>query len=112
MAIHVLRSRATAEQVREMLETLDTYVKVVVDVEFGILAGGGAMHADCEQVLMDQGSQQENLWGANWYSDSGDVEFQSLINIRPHQGNRSMIIQDSDLQRRVEAVISKVFGES
>ncbi len=59
--IHIIRSRATAQQIAEMLEALDGYIKLAVDVERGILAGGGAMHADCESALLDDGSEQEDI---------------------------------------------------
>ena len=54
--IHFIRDPATSDQMQEMLEMLETYVKLAVDIERGILAGGGAMHADCEAVLLEDGS--------------------------------------------------------
>jgi hypothetical protein len=65
--IHVIRSRATPEQVQQMLEVLGIYIKLAVDVDRAILAGGGELHADCEQVLLMDGSEQANVWGADWY---------------------------------------------
>lgn len=53
--IHIIRDRATSEQMREMLEILESYVKLAVDIDRGILTGGGGMHADCEAVLLDDG---------------------------------------------------------
>lgn len=49
--IHLLHSRATKKQVDEMLETLGVYIKLAVDIKRSILAGGGALHADCEAAL-------------------------------------------------------------
>ncbi len=80
--IHIVRSRATAQQLAEMLETLSDYIKLAVDVQRGILAGGGAMHADCESALLDDGSVQENVWGADWNPADQEVSYESLINIR------------------------------
>jgi hypothetical protein len=88
--IHLLRSRVTAEQLAEMLEELQTYVKLAVDVERGIVAGGGEWHADCEQVLLMDGSRQDDIWGADWLPDGKQVQFEALINIRPRQQNRSI----------------------
>ena len=48
MKIHIIRNRPTPEQIREMLEELETYIKLAVDVERNVLAGGGEYHADCE----------------------------------------------------------------
>jgi hypothetical protein len=88
----------------EMLEILETYIKLAVDVERGILAGGGAMHADCEYVLLEDGSQQEDVWGADWNPATQEVTFESLINIRPRQNNRSLEIQDPILRSQVEQI--------
>ena len=108
--IYIIRERATKEQMQEMMEMLETYVKLVVDIERGILAGGGAMHADCEAVLLEDGSQQEFIWGADWNPESQEVTFESLINIRPRQNNRSLELQDPELRARVEQVTRKLLG--
>lgn len=57
--IHLLRERATPEQLEDMLATLETYVKVAVDVRRDVLAGGGILHADCGEVLLQDGSKAE-----------------------------------------------------
>ena len=102
--IHIIRSRATAQQMTEMLEALDGYIKLAVDVERGILAGGGAMHADCESALLADGSVQENVWGADWYPSSQQVAYESLINIRPRQGNRSLEVNDPAIRSRIAEI--------
>jgi hypothetical protein len=105
MKIHIIRQRATEKESFEMLDELETYIKLAVDVERNILAGGGEYHADCEEVLLEDGSRQEDIWGADWYPDSRKVEFGALINIRPHQGNRGMEIGDSQLRAKIETII-------
>jgi hypothetical protein len=105
MKIHIIRNRATQEQKREMLEELETYIKLAVDVERSILAGGGEYHADCEEVLFEDGSRQEDIWGADWHPESRIVGFGALINIRPHQGNRGMEIESPKLRERIETII-------
>ena len=57
MKIHLIREHATKEQFAEMLAMLQARIKLAVDVERGILAGGGEMHADCEAVLLEDGSR-------------------------------------------------------
>ena len=69
-----------------MLADLDAFIKVVVDIQQGVMTGGGEMHADGEQLLLEQGSQQEDLWGANYYPVTREIRFEALINIRPRQG--------------------------
>src|SRR3990170_6243659 len=99
MKIHIIRQRATEKETREMLEELETYVKLAVDVERNVLAGGGEYHADCEEILLVDGSRQHDVWGADWYPESKTVEFVALINIRPQQGNRGMEIEDPKLRK-------------
>jgi hypothetical protein len=108
--IHVIRSRATVQQMTEMLEILEGYIKLAVDVERGILAGGGAMHADCESALLDDGSVQENVWGADWYPSSQQVAYESLINIRPRQGNRSLEVNDPVIRSRIAEIVRGLLG--
>jgi len=108
MAIHLIREPATPAQIGEMLQSLDTYIKLAVDVERSMLAGGGEYHADCEEVLLEEGSRQENIWGADWYPDSRTVKFGALINIRPRQRNLGMDIEDLALRARVESVVRKL----
>jgi len=109
--LHIIREKATSEQIKDMLQMLETYVKLAVDIERGILAGGGAMHADCEAVLLEDGSQQEFIWGADWDPTAQQVTFESLINIRPRQNNPSMEILDPEIRRRVADVTVKLLGD-
>ncbi len=82
-----------------MLEPQVSYIKLAVDVARGILAGGGEYHADCEEILLENGSRQEDIWGADWYPENRTVTFGALINIRPREGNRSMEIEDAARER-------------
>lgn len=107
MKIHIIRQRATEKETREMLEELETYVKLVVDVERNVLAGGGEYHADCEETLLEDGSRQEDIWGADWYPESKTVEFVALINIRPRQGNRGMEIEDPKLRAKIDTIVHR-----
>ncbi|MCL4835838.1 MAG: hypothetical protein KJZ86_25595 [Caldilineaceae bacterium] len=109
--IHTVTQKSTAQQISEMLDVYPTMIKIVVDIRRRIVAGGGEMHADCESVLLDMGSEQDDLWGANWYPAEQRVEFESLINIRPRLGNRSLVIQSEDIRRTVESVTREVLGD-
>ncbi len=85
-------------------------VKAVVDIATGIMAIGGELHADEEQVLLDRGSRQGDLWGINLYPDQFPdddwLEFDSMINIRPAQGNRSRSVDNPQLQERIRGVVA------
>ena len=108
--IHLLDCPATPQQIQEMLEVYPILIKIVVDVRRRVLAGGGEMHADCEAVLLEHGSEQDDLWGANWYPTEQQVEFESLINIRPRLGNRSIVIQSEEIRGTVAAVAQDLLG--
>ncbi len=108
--IHIIRSQATKQEMNEMMQMLGAYVKLAVDIRRGLLAGGGEMHADCEEVLLDDGSSQADVWGADWYPSSQSVRFESLINIRPRQNNRSMEILDPRLRQQVETIVQTLLG--
>jgi len=68
------------------------------------------MHADCEQLLLENGSEQDDIWGANWYPAEQRIEFEALINIRTRLGNRSILIQSEEIRRKVEAVTQEILG--
>jgi len=83
-------------------------VKLVVDVEKEIIAIGGDLHADAETMLLEQGSDQKNLWGANfypWNSPDQRISFIALINIRPHQDNPSLEILNEAIKHKVNTII-------
>lgn len=89
-------------------------VKYVVDVERERIAIGGELHADAEQVLINAGSRQQDLWGANYYPGRGRdgcVEFTSLINISPARSNRGMEITDSALRARIQSLSWSLIGD-
>jgi hypothetical protein len=108
--IHLIRTPATLQQIEEMLQSLDTYIKLAVDIDRGILTGGGVMHADCESVLLEDGSYQENIWGADWNHTSQRVTFESLIKIRPRQNNPSLEILDPSRRDRVAQNTQHLLG--
>jgi hypothetical protein len=102
--IHLLRTRATKQQLAEMLELLSVYIKLAVDIRQGILAGGGELHADCEAVLIEAGCRQEDIWGADWFPNKREIRFESLINVKSRQ-NRSMMIRELSIRRQVEQIV-------
>lgn len=108
--IHLLKETATATQIQEMLEEYDKMIKIVVDIRRRVLSGGGEMHSDCESVLLEDGSEQDDLWGANWYPAEQRIEYESLINIRPRLGNRNVLIQDENIRGQVESVTRGLLG--
>ena len=89
-------------------------VKYVVDVERDVIAVGGELHVDAEDVLLEAGSRQQDLWGANYYPGRGRdgcIEFTSLINISPARGNRSMEIGDPAIRDKIRMLTFHLIGE-
>jgi hypothetical protein len=89
-------------------------VKAVVDVERRTMAVGGELHSDEEAMLLDDGSTQSDLWGINLYTgEQGDgfIEFDSMINVRPAQGNPSRSVMDASTRARLRAVVTQLVAE-
>ena len=109
--IYIIRESARPQQIQEMLRDLSTYIKLAVDIEREVLSGGGALHADCESALLEDGSQQDDIWGADWNPTSQQVTYESLINIRPRQNNRAMEILDPGIRERVAQITYRLLAE-
>ncbi|MFH1858243.1 MAG: DUF5674 family protein [Candidatus Omnitrophota bacterium] len=109
MRIEIIQSPTPLQELKRLAEeNYGDMVKGVVDVQRKILALGGELHADGEALLLEEGSQQEDLWGFNLYPEKPKderIEFSSLINIRPSQGNTSMTIQDARLKEDAKMII-------
>lgn len=107
--ILVLDRPITAKELAGLVgNPFEGMVKFVVDLERRIVAFGGELHVDAEALLLDQESRQEALWGGNYHplrDDAECIEYTSLINIRPAQGNRSIEVQDEQLRARIRALV-------
>ena len=85
-------------------------VKAVVDVDREFMAVDAELHSDLEALLLEDGSKQKNLWGINLYPEmqgDGFIEFDSLINMRPSQGNRSRGIENEEMRKKIIAIVAK-----
>jgi hypothetical protein len=112
--IVLLSSRIdTAALSRLVQDGFRDMVKFVADIGRGRIAVGGELHADAEQLLLEDGSRPEDLWGANYYPGRGRegcIELTSLINIRPAQDNPGMEIADPAIQERIRALTFELIG--
>ena len=99
------------EELKKMAEErFGNMVKAVIDVHTEILAVDGELHADEEALLLEHGSRQENLWGINIYPEMPEnewVEFDSMINLRPSQGNRTRGVDNPEIRQRIVEIVSK-----
>jgi hypothetical protein len=95
-------------------QSYNDLVKAVVDIERDVMAIGGELHSDEEGLLLQDGSLQQNLWGINIYPNvtaESMIEFDSMINIRPAQGNHSRSVEDRATQARIIRVVEKLIKE-
>jgi hypothetical protein len=106
--IEIIHQKISKEHLRKFLN--DPYpemIKFVVDINRGVIGLGGEFHADAEAQLLDDGSHQEDLWGANLYFDQKDntrIEYTAMINIRPTHNNRSMQVEDDGIRTRMQEI--------
>ena len=112
--IEIIRKPFARDNVLKFLgNPFDDMVKFVVDIRQGVMAFGGSMHADAEAVLLENGSKQSDLWGGNFFPKNpleSQIELHSLINIRPADKNRSLVVQDEGLARRIKDIAAHLLG--
>ena len=109
--MRVLEKPVTINELKSIAEnSFGDLVKAVVDVDRELVALDAELHSDLEALLMDDGSAQKSLWEINFYPDlTGEdlVEFDSMINMRPSQGNLSRGVEDENIRRKIIAVANK-----
>lgn len=109
----IIEGKITLKELDEMSKKMfGNIVKAVVDIEKGIMVVDGELHADEEKMLLENGSKQENLWGINIYpavvNENDRIEFDSMINLRPSQNNRTRGIDDPKIQEKILAITEKL----
>lgn len=109
--MEILNSKVTLDYIRNLAQNwYGDMIKAVADVEKGILAVDSELHSDLEGLLLENGSSQASLWGFNIYPDlDGEdfVEFDSLINIRPRQNNKSRDVEDPQIRERIISIVNQ-----
>jgi hypothetical protein len=112
MAVQIVSSPISLAELQLLAEQhYGDFVKAVVDVQREVMAIGGDLHADEETVLLESGGQQRDLWGINLYPGrptSEFVEFDSMINVRPAQGNRSRGVEDAEVRGQIERIVERL----
>jgi hypothetical protein len=98
------------EDFKPLCEQYSEYIKVVVDLENGWLCAGGEYHIDCEEVLINNGSKQANLWGGGVDTTSSKIEYQAMSNFKPSQGRLTYEISDPDVKSRFAERVKYYFG--
>ena len=109
--MEILKEITKVKDLRIMAARIfENLLKAVVDVDRELVAVDAELHSDLEALFLENGSQQKSLWGINFYPDQqGDdfVEFDSMINMRPSQGNMSPGIDSEATRKKILKVIDK-----
>jgi hypothetical protein len=112
MPMQIVSAPITRDELRRIAgQQFGDFVKAVVDVQGGVMAIGAELHADEEALLLEQGARQADLWGINLYPDRANdelIEFDSMINVRPAQGNRSRGVDDAAVQALIQAIVGRL----
>lgn len=110
--MELVENKITVAELQKMSEKMfGQLVKAVVDIDRGIMAVDAELHVDLEAFLLDNGSQQDNLWGINFHPHDAEqefVEFDSMINIRPAIGNRSRYVESPHIRKKIIELVKKL----
>ncbi len=109
----IIKKQVQISELKQMSKKMfGTLIKVVVDIEKGIMVVNAELHSDEEQLLLKKGSKQKNLWGINLYPElygkKDFVEFDSMINLRPSQNNRTRSVDDLKIQKIIISITNKL----
>ncbi len=107
----VLDKKTNEQSLQKAAEDLDGYVKFVVDIEQKVMTIGGLRHFEGEQLLISQGSKQNDLWGGGFDLQTKELDFDSMINIRPNQNNPSREILDQKVREQIKNIVNKLLLE-
>ncbi|MEX2437634.1 MAG: DUF5674 family protein [Candidatus Babeliales bacterium] len=111
--MQLVTEKISVDDLKKMSEKMfGGFVKAVVDIQKGVMVVDAELHADQESFLLEHDSQQEHLWGINFYPErygNADwIEFDSMINLRPSWGNKSRGVNDSKIQAKIRVIADKL----
>ncbi len=111
--MQIVNEKISIPELKAMSQKMfDGLVKAVVDIEKEIMVVDATMHADEEQLLLEEGSEQGNLWGINIYPekmwDQRWIVFDSMINVRPSWGNRTRGVDNPQIQEKIKKIVTKL----
>ena len=104
----IIRKKASKEELKKISFHFKGYIKLVVDIERGILAGGADRHFDEEKALLEDGSKQADLWGGGVDLETGIIDYNSVINLRPNQDNPSRDILSMEAREEFGRIVKKL----
>jgi len=113
--MEIINEKITISRLQEMAANMfGNLVKAVIDIKKEIIAIDGELHSDEEALLLEAGSNQKDLWGINIYPElpaEERIEFDSMINLKPSQNNRTRDIDDPKIKSKVIEIVNKLVEE-
>lgn len=106
--LQILRTKATIEQINNSATDLHGYIKIVVDIDREILTAGGERHADGEELLLADGSKQSSLWGGGYDTETKEIDYNSMINLRPSDNNPSREILSDQIREKFKEIVAQI----
>ncbi|OHB24284.1 MAG: hypothetical protein A3F96_00025 [Parcubacteria group bacterium RIFCSPLOWO2_12_FULL_40_10] len=111
--MHLVEKQITKAELKKIAEErFGDLVKAVVDIRQEIMAVGGGFHSDEQSFLIEKhNSKGEDTWGINLYPDKPKnemIEFDSVINIKPLQNNRSRDIEDPEIKEKIKKIVAEL----
>lgn len=97
------------EEIEKLKNKYGDYLKLTVDLEKGILVAGGKLHADGERILLDKGSNQDQIWGGGISLKAKLIDTTAVLNLRPGLRNDSLEILNPQRREKILSVITKIF---
>ncbi|MFZ1721382.1 MAG: DUF5674 family protein [Microgenomates group bacterium] len=101
----------TTEEITQVSQEFEVYIKTVIDIENRICSAGMSRHFEGEQILLEQGSAQSNIWGGGIDLETKEIDFNSFINIRPRDNNTKNEIQSEEIKKVYKELTEHFFGE-
>jgi Protein of unknown function (DUF5674) len=106
--LQILKFKATQSQIENSSIDLKGYIKVVVDIDKKILTAGGERDVDGEQMLLGDGSHQSNLWGGGFDIETKEIDYSSMINLRPSDNNPSREILSENIRKQFDIIVHSI----
>jgi hypothetical protein len=108
----LINSKINISEIKDLLGNyFDDMVKAVIDIKKELLVIDSSLHTDEESLLLENGSKQDDLWGINLYplrNIDEWIEYESIINIKPQLGNRSIIIQSEEIKEKINEILDRM----
>ncbi|KXK11110.1 MAG: hypothetical protein UZ22_OP11002000494 [Microgenomates bacterium OLB23] len=101
----------TSQQIDQLKEQFEVYIKTVIDIEKKICSAGMDRHFEGERILLEQGSHQSDIWGGGIDLETKEIDYNSFVNIRPQDNNTKNEIQSEEIKKKYKELTEYFFKE-